>query len=1224
MRKGGLALIAILLLGSVTKLIVPQNPAPPSGPESKPAGTPAKVAAQPQKSDLENAQESVEWYPTQLREKIRDYFGVEKGPELDPVEGKVKLQLDPQVKNAGDLKLVCKSLESWCAPPGAGAGIQFVIATIPDPVHTHLGLFFDRAIDAIEQGATSQKYLFDRSVMPWQYFIEPSNQETEEDKLLRKVRESYPGLMIFRGPATTEPLFVFVVGETPTAGINKEQFHNAIEMIHEIREGKNSVKSGQAVDFRILGPMLSGSLVSLQIVLEDYFHVYWNTPGNQAPVLPVYAVVMGTDAIKAFSEAPLPHVKLAIFMEDGKSALNALLNHVCSLGYTGRDVAILNEDDTSYGNFLQKEDPKENPCYKETFTITFPRGISQFRSAYSKDPQIQNQATDPNQPQRRTLRLDLRVTGSDDDNVAPYATAQTALSQEAIMLAIVSELRRSDSKFILIRATDPLDELFLTRYLSSAYPDARLVVPTPDLLFAREEGGVVDGTLGLNTYPVSPANLNQLCPSVAKTQPAFPAASGVGLFNATVALLEGLTSAGARPTVENGKTVESFSAEQQPCGLSPNLWLTIVNRNSVNAIQVLTSNASPFFPASGKDRPEEHEHDRRSGRIQLPWAILCVLCLALLANHIVHLRTRNALGIWGTVKSSGASEKFWKGKDWILWLGAVVLVGMPVIFASSVIPITHPEHGLGTWFIAIFLGLSWIGFTAFVTMDFCKTRNKPILAVSFCVLSIGFMAVGVAFAWWKSTEMVLWQQRNLDLASQVSPATPLLLLLAAFYTWLWFSLKAEALIDWRSPRLPDSQGLPAAHHRMTESEAEGIRMVIPSFAPPRRVLFGALVIPGLIAIRGMMVGPHGIPIRSLEGISYDVIYSLGVGIAMVLLIATLLRIVAVWEKMQPMLSSLNRPGMKQALDRLKGFEWHAIWNPLESMQDEARKLYSKEIHVVERFAESLGKTNDPANPDALQPLRTSCKEILDRWEKISRILFEDIPNQKADFKDIIIPLKEIQEKLAQTAKALWKDFLDPSWKALPADDGNEMPPEKTQDSPGPMTVKAAITESVDSPRIKFINAEIEKKGTAETPGQSHLSAKSLLLAEELVACVYATFITVVLLRIRGLVFSAVVIYTALVFSSISYPFQPPASLRNLALLLFLLGAIVVGYVYEEMHRDPTLRNMTSTDPNKVDAAFWFKLVSAGLLPLLGLLTALFPQVGHFLYTIAAPILHSTQ
>src|SRR5437764_2356887 len=33
---------------------------------------------------------------------------------------------------------------------------QFLIATVPDPVHTHLGLFFDRNIESIEEAAQTQ------------------------------------------------------------------------------------------------------------------------------------------------------------------------------------------------------------------------------------------------------------------------------------------------------------------------------------------------------------------------------------------------------------------------------------------------------------------------------------------------------------------------------------------------------------------------------------------------------------------------------------------------------------------------------------------------------------------------------------------------------------------------------------------------------------------------------------------------------------------------------------------------------------------------------------------------------------------------------------------------------------------------------------------------------------------------------------------------------------
>jgi hypothetical protein len=52
--------------------------------------------------------------------------------------------------------------------------------------------------------------------------------------------------------------------------------------------------------------------------------------------------------------------------------------------------------------------------------------------------------------------------------------------------------------------------------------------------------------------------------------------------------------------------------------------------------------------------------------------------------------------------------------------------------------------------------------------------------------------------------------------------------------------------------------------------------------------------------------------------------------------------------------------------------------------------------------------------------------------------------------------------------------------------------------------------------------------------------------------------------------------------------------------------------------------MTSTDSNKIDGAFWLKLATAGFLPLVGLLTSLFPQFGHLLYTIAAPLLQATR
>ena len=959
MRRGGLALIAILVVGSLTKLLLPQSAPVAGSTPGKSAATPSNAASGREESELQKAQGSVEWYPSQLRERIRDYFGVDPGPSFD----KTKPDLP---KNGGDLGPVCDTLQNWCVPSASRAGIHFVIATAPDPVHTHLSLFFDRSIDAIQQGATSQGYLFDRAIMPWQYFIPQDTQETDEAKLVRRVRESYPGLMIFRKINPNDPadsLFVFVVGETPTAGINKEQFYRAVEIVHEIREGQDTVRPGQPSDFAVLGPSFSGSLYSLREILAQYLQKYWKDRDTEAPALPVHAVVMATASITDFKQNAPSQAHMTIFMEDAQAALDALFSFARELGYRDGEIAVLNEDDTAYGSGLQRQTQPQTQTQAQTqaqtqiqpdtLSLSFPRGISQFRSAYSKDLQIQEQTGDPNQAQRRNLRLDLEVTGSDDDNVAPYATAQTPLSQEAIMLEIVSELRRRDSKFILIRATDPLDELFLARYLGSEYPDGRLVVPTPDLLLAREEGGALDGVLGLNTYPVSPAYLNPACADPRGSL--FPAASSVGLYNATASLV-GELSPPATPSPSAQGKAQPVSTPPDACKLSPNLWLTVMTRNQFHPVQVLHSLPSRFFPAS--DAPQS-ESSKRNGRIETPWVTLCILGLVLAANHWWRLREPNPTGYWGTVEPADDPECSRGAKDRILWLGALAVVAILVVFVAPATLISNPEQLSGTGFIVVLLWICWLAFVAYVTHDFCKARNKPILAFSFCVLSLCFTLTGTLVAYEKSSEMVLWQQRALDLASQISGVTPFLLLLAGLYIWFWFSLKAESLVDWRSPQLPE----------LSKPAGEEIRKVIPSFRPPWTIHFGAGITTALILLRGVELGPYHIPIRSLEGRAYDAMYSLLFAATLYVLVATLLRTLAVWLKLRLLLVPLGRPGMAQALDRLKGFGWNQIWSPLESMQDEAIRMYRKEFQVVERLEGSFGKAPSGGAPDPHQALR---------------------------------------------------------------------------------------------------------------------------------------------------------------------------------------------------------------------------------------------------------------
>src|SRR4029077_20000327 len=107
----------------------------------------------------------------------------------------------------------------WNVPSGAQQHIKFVIASLPDPVHTHMALLFDRGIESIEGAAQASGYLFSRSWMPWD--ISTHNESTDftvrmAQAHLQEQVETLPGLMIFQGSGSSGTagtvLFVFVVG----------------------------------------------------------------------------------------------------------------------------------------------------------------------------------------------------------------------------------------------------------------------------------------------------------------------------------------------------------------------------------------------------------------------------------------------------------------------------------------------------------------------------------------------------------------------------------------------------------------------------------------------------------------------------------------------------------------------------------------------------------------------------------------------------------------------------------------------------------------------------------------------------------------------------------------------------------------------------------------------------------------------------------------------------
>ncbi len=119
--------------------------------------------------------------------------------------------------------------------------------------------------------------------MPWDISTHPESTNFTVRRAQTEFRdalESLPGLMIFQkpgdDPAHATILFIFVVGETPTGGLRREQFRTALKIRQNILAGADP-NLAEAKVLRIDGPMFSGSLLSLDAVLNSQPHDRFST-----------------------------------------------------------------------------------------------------------------------------------------------------------------------------------------------------------------------------------------------------------------------------------------------------------------------------------------------------------------------------------------------------------------------------------------------------------------------------------------------------------------------------------------------------------------------------------------------------------------------------------------------------------------------------------------------------------------------------------------------------------------------------------------------------------------------------------------------------------------------------------------------------------------------------------------------------------------------------------
>ncbi len=434
-----------------------------------------------------------------LEGKIQAFFAVSPPATVAPKS------CDPGGTSAiyrGDSKKLLKDADS----------LQFVIALVPDPLHTHFSLSFDRMMEAIQQGAQDEQYFYDSSWLPWeteeQSFALLKDADSAED--LKEAREKQPGVLLFRRGSTADQdpykggLVVFVVGEEPTSGVHKAQFANAADWIETLQPSSTQASAKHPV--KILGPTFSGSLPSLNQILADQ--------STQIPhTVSIYSGGITDKALVEQFAKKQPNFRS--FQESDDITLQRFRLYLRSVGVKLSKLAIISEDETAFGGSIslsnnQKDamslcgsdpnEPKSSPA-----CLYYPRDISALRDAYQRQAIFAGGSNGQTAVSTyRTLNPDLAdPEGKAHDTIRSYSGQQVALSQEAVLQQIVSFLRSHDSEYVVLRSSNPLDQLFLSHYLRIAYPAGRIVIQGADLLLRRESGAAtLSGIMTLTTYPL--------------------------------------------------------------------------------------------------------------------------------------------------------------------------------------------------------------------------------------------------------------------------------------------------------------------------------------------------------------------------------------------------------------------------------------------------------------------------------------------------------------------------------------------------------------------------------------------------------------------------------------------------------------------------------------------------------------------------------------------------
>jgi hypothetical protein len=1074
-----------------------------------------------------------------------------------------------------DSEQLGQTTADWCVPGVAGRpNLSFLVVTLPDPVTTHLALYFDRTIEMVEAALQHRDLYLSRYWLPWRPSPIAAGGDTSQDlrvvDILNDFRLRQPGLLMFvgeptAGSAASSPLrvtYVFLVSESPTSGINKTQFENAVRYAKVL---------GATSPPPVVGPFFSGSVVSAVELNADL------TQKNdiQTPLSFVSGTVTSDDQRKYM----IAHkVSFRVTLHDDTTAQQFLLESLRSRNLTrdGSNVAILREDETLYGGSAENQADAKGKvpnAFPGVRFITFPRELSRLRNASSDTLASSSPATGASLPAPlQQLSWNWKDTSSGEDSVPSFSGSQEPLSQQAVLLSIADTIRQQNIRYVGIVATDIFDILFLSRFLRTAAPNTRLFLLDADLLMTLtgSDGRELSGTLAVTTYPLVARNVDWTTPASRPTDGAiaslveFPSRMAEAVYNAV--LLQ-LVPSGCPPK-EYADPLSSKCPNDRPP-----LWLTIVGRTGFWPITLqAAANPSAPSPYGGPTAPDNRlVFDPPEGvTILLHGALVLLgafqLVGLMLSNFDVRVPWLAQVQL-GSPLRRGTNTQY---HSYYLKCGTLTLSAMLLVVVMCVARLWRDGRlmfGAASTFIYIVMALVGVALLAeaiFIEARRARTAITPSFRRSPWIVYAITLGAWNFLTFRGDADGLFFAQRSFYVSNGVSPLLPVELLLLMYFAWSWMFNRKVRLSDSKEVYVPDPANLGVggvglrSYVDQMHAATDGL-----AYHPDPRVVGGTVL--GYAVV--FCLARPWVALRSVEGGAYDLLIEFLCFLIGLLIFLTGARYFYIWSRLRRILRGLERTPLHRTFGRFPPttYSWSQLW-----YDDAGRRTYTISARSLECF----------------QALR-NCHEFaahyaghLDRMTRTFRrvIAFE---NDARKVQQQSYAVRILQRRFVRAADALLTK-LAPDWALEGGSD----------------TLPAA--------------------DPCGRPDAADADCRSL--AEEFVALRYISLINFESAQLKNLVVLLSVGFVLALGALAAYPFLAGrAGVWTLAGVFVVFGAAIV-VSFAQMDRDAILSKLAKGTPGKLDWSFYIRVASYGALPLLALLASQFPSVGRSLFSWLEPAL----